>query len=142
MTTSTLAAESTVSETKATKRWMPIVGWVLSALPIFGMVLSASMKLMHKPDMVTMFTGKFGWPENDLVLLAILELTCIALYAIPQTAILGAVLVTGYLGGAVATHLRIADNFTPALVLGICAWAGLYLREPRIRALLPLRQNA
>jgi hypothetical protein len=98
------------------------------------------MKLMHSPEVVQMFTGKFGYQEGSLTVLALVEISCALLYLVPQTAVLGAVLVTGYLGGAIATHVRVGDAFLPPLVLGVLAWLGLYLRDPRIVALLPLRK--
>jgi hypothetical protein len=74
-------------------------------------------------------------------LIGILELSCVILYAIPQTAILGAVLLTGYLGGAIATHVRVHDNFISPAIGGILVWLGVYLRDPRVRALLPIRRS-
>jgi hypothetical protein len=114
-------------------------GRVVSALPVIALVSSAIMKLSHGPEVVSMFTGKFGYPESVLQGLAIIELSCALIYAIPQTAVLGAVLVTGYLGGAIATHVRVSDPFIAPLALGVLAWLGLYLRDTRLRALLPLR---
>ena len=67
------------------------------------------------------------------------SLACALLYAIPRTSVLGAILVTGYFGGAVATELRVGGVFVGPLMLGIFAWAGLYLRDARVRALIPLR---
>ena len=72
--------------------------------------------------------------------LAALELTCLALYLVPQTSVLGAVLLTGYLGGAILAHLRVGDPFVIQALLGVLVWAGLYLRDTRVRALLPLRR--
>jgi hypothetical protein len=70
-----------------------------------------------------------------------LEIACVLIYAIPRTAVLGAVLLTGYLGGAIATHVRIGDpSVVIPLVLGLCAWAGVYLRDERLRALLPWKR--
>jgi hypothetical protein len=97
------------------------------------------MKLVQPPPVIEAFTGTFGYPASTLVPIGILEIACVALYAFPPTAVLGAVMVTGYLGGAIATHVRVGDPFVGPLVLGILAWAGLYLREPRLRALLPRR---
>jgi hypothetical protein len=115
-------------------------GRALSALPVLGLLLSASMKLSHAPQLVAQWTGKLGYAESSLTAIGLLELACLLVYLVPRTAVLGAVLLTGYLGGAVATHVRIADPaaITP-LVVGILVWAGLYLRDARLRALLPLR---
>ena len=115
-------------------------GRVLSALPVLMMLLSASFKLRPTPEIVQAFTGKGGYPESTLTPLGIVEVTCAVLYAIPVTSVLGAVLSTGYLGGAIATHVRGGEAFIIPLVLGVFLWAGLFLRDPRIRALLPLRR--
>ena len=136
MSNSVQAASSAVSPGKGAL-W---TGRFLSALPVFMMLMSASFKLLHPPQVVEQFSGKFGWPATSLLPLAAIEICCVLLYAIPRTAVLGAVLVTGYLGGAVATHARVGDpGLVNALVLGIIAWGGLYFRDPRVRALLPLR---
>jgi hypothetical protein len=116
-------------------------GRILSALPVLGLLFSAFMKLRPSPEVVEMFGGKFGYPQTSFLPIGLLEATCAVLYAIPQTAVLGAMLVTGYLGGAVATHVRVGDAFLSPLVLGAIAWAGLYLREPRLWPLLPLRRS-
>jgi hypothetical protein len=125
----------------ARKKWVLWTGRVLSALPVLLMVFSASMKLMHAPAFLEQWVGKFGYPESSATGIGLLELACAIVYVIPRTAVLGAVLVTGYLGGAVATHVRIGDpSFMMPLLLGILAWAGIYLRDERLHALLPLRR--
>jgi hypothetical protein len=115
------------------------VGRILSALPIL-MLPSASMKLMKHPMVLEQMAAKFGYPESTIVGIGLVELACVVIYLVPRTAVLGAVLVTAYLGGAIATHVRVGDAFVPPLVLGVCAWAGLYLRDQRLRQLLPLRK--
>jgi hypothetical protein len=124
------------------KAWVPWVGRVVSALPVLALALSASMKLSHQPKVIDMFVGKFGYREGDLTTIAILELACALVYAVPKTSVLGAVLVTAYLGGAVATHVRVSDVFLTPLVLGVLVWIGLWLREPRLRKLAPLRTTS
>lgn len=114
-------------------------GRVISALPAVMLLFSASMKLSHAPQFVAMFTNKLGYQESSLTGIGILEIACTALYLIPQTAFLGALLLTGYLGGAIATHVRIGEPFGMPLVLGVLVWVGLYLRESRLKALAPLR---
>jgi hypothetical protein len=105
------------------------------------MVMSGVMKLMHAPEVVRTFTSQFGYPESTLSTIGIIEIICVLIYAIPQTAVLGAILVTGYLGGAIATHTRISDpTLIGPLILGILAWIGLYLRDPRLHALIPFRK--
>lgn len=116
-------------------------GRVVSALPVFGLVMSAMMKLSGNPQMVQQFQEKMGYPGHVLAPIGIVELVCTILYAIPQTAVLGAILLTGYLGGAIATHVRISEPFIPPILLGVLVWAGLFLRDERIRALLPLRRS-
>jgi hypothetical protein len=122
--------------------WRVWTGRVLSGLPVLSLLMSASMKLSHSPMVVETFVRKLGYPANILPALAALELFCTVVYVVPRTAVLGAVLLTGYLGGAVATHVRVGEAFAIPLVLGVLLWAGLYLRDERIRALLPLRKAA
>jgi hypothetical protein len=86
--------------------------------------------------------GKFGYSAASLTALAVVELTCALLYLVPQTSVLGAILVTGYLGGAVATHVRVGEAFVMPLLLGVIAWVGLFLRDERLRVLLPVRRPA
>ncbi len=127
-------------ETRRSWTSSPWIGRVLSAIPVLLMFLSAAMKLARPPGVAEIFVGKFGYPDSSLVPIGVVEMTCVVVYLIPRTAVLGAVLVTTYLGGAVATHVRVSDVFLPPVVLGILAWLGLYLREPRLRELLPLRK--
>ena len=122
--------------------WQLWTGRVLSALPVLLLLLSASMKLSLPPAAVETFVSKLGYPASMLPSVAVLELLCTIVYVVPRTAVLGAVLLTGYLGGAVATHVRVGDAFVVPLLLGVLVWAGLYLRDERIRALLPLRKAA
>lgn len=116
------------------------IGRVLSAIPIGMLLFSASMKLNPSPQVVQFTNEHLGYPATVFLTLAILEISCVVLYAIPQTAVLGAILMTGYLGGAIASHFRVGDPSFPPAILAILAWAGLYLRDERLRALLPLRK--
>lgn len=122
-------------------KWQLWTGRVLSALPVLLLAMSGAMKLSHKPEIVEMFVSKFGYQEGMLAVLAMVELSCAVIYVVPRTAVLGAVLVTGYLGGAVATHMRVGDAFVIPLLLGVMVWGGLYLRADRVRALLPVRKD-
>jgi DoxX-like family len=116
-------------------------GRIISALPVLALLFGAVGKLRAPPDMVQIFTGHFGYPAQTLTTIGMLELACAVLYAIPQTSVLGAVLMTGYLGGAVATHVRISEtDWVFGATVGVLAWLGLYLRDPRLRELLPLRR--
>jgi hypothetical protein len=123
------------------KRWMIWTGRAVSALPTLALLMSGSMKLLQQPQMVETFTGTYGYPKATLVALGVLELTCAILYAIPQTAALGAILLTGYLGGAVATHVRVGQEFAAPVILGVLFWAGLFLRDARLRSLVPFRRQ-
>ena len=114
-------------------------GRVVSAVPVLLLLMSAVMKFARPPAVVEGFV-KFGYPERLLIILGIVELTCTILYLIPQTAVLGAILLTGYLGGATATHVRIGDPaFIVAVLCGVMVWLGLFLRDRRLRALIPVR---
>jgi ABC-type transport system involved in cytochrome c biogenesis permease component len=117
-------------------------GSILTGLVVLFLTFDAVMKFV-KPAPVIQAFAQTGWPDRLAVPLGIVLLTCTALYAIPRTSILGAILLTGYLGGAVATHLRAGDPlFSHVLFpvyMGVLLWVGLYLREDRLRALVPLR---
>ena len=113
-------------------------GRVLSALPVLMLLMSAYFKFNMPPDAKEGMT-KIGWNESMLAPLGILEIACTIIYVIPQTAVLGAILLTGYLGGAIATHVRVGEPFIVPAALGVVIWLGLYLRDVRIRALIPLR---
>jgi hypothetical protein len=80
-----------------------------------------------------------GWPLGLAVALGVVELACVVIYLFPKTAVLGAILLTGYLGGAVAAHVRLEEQFAMPVILGVMLWGGLYLRDIRLRALLPFR---
>jgi len=120
-------------------KWMFWTGCVLSALPVLMLLMSASFKFLKPPE-VTEGMAKFGYSESVLLPLGIVELTATVLYVVPQTSVLGAILLTGYLGGATATHVRIDDAFHMPIILGVLLWLGLYFRDARIRALVPWRR--
>ena len=128
------------AETPAVPVSMKMVwaGRIISALPVLALLMSGGMKLMQPPDLVKGF-DKLGWPVSVALGLGIVELVCTALYAIPRTSVLGAILLTGYLGGAVATHVRIGDPFIAPIILGVLVWLGLFWRDARLRALIPLK---
>ncbi|HKB41830.1 MAG TPA: DoxX family protein [Gemmataceae bacterium] len=116
-------------------------GWILSALPALFLLVDGVMKLI-RPAVVVETTVQLGYPESVILGLGTVLLACTVLYLIPATSILGAILLTGYLGGAVATHVRVEDGLFAVLfpvILGALLWGGLVLRESRLRALLPLR---
>jgi hypothetical protein len=96
------------------------------------------MKLVKSEDVVKGFEH-LGYPEHLALTLGIVEIGCTLVYLAPRTAVLGAILLTGYLGGAIATHARLLEmQFLAPLVLGVLIWGGLYLRDPRVRALIPI----
>lgn len=115
--------------------WM---GATISVLASLVFIMSATMKLIGGADVAQgmehlQLAGPMTLP------LAALELSCVAIYLVPRTAVLGAVLLTGYLGGAILTHWRVGDAFVTHIVLGLLVWLGIYLREPRLKLLLPVR---
>jgi uncharacterized membrane protein YphA (DoxX/SURF4 family) len=114
-------------------------GLVLSALPVLALLVSGVMKLAKPEGFVENFE-KLGYPERLALGIGIVELVCTALYVIPQTAVLGAILLTAYFGGATATHVRVGDPFFAPIILGVFVWLGLYLRDPRVRVLAPIRR--
>ena len=113
-------------------------GRVVSALPVLMLLFSGAMKLA-KPAVVVEEFARLGYDESVVVGIGIVEIACAVIYAIPQTSFLGAILLTGYLGGATATHVRIGDPFFGPIIGGVLVWGGLYLRDPRLRALVPWR---
>jgi hypothetical protein len=122
---------------KASK--MTWAGRIMSVLVVLPFLPSAFMKISGGEE-VLKGMAQFGIPATLLVPLAIVELTCVALYLIPYTAVIGAILLTGYLGGAMLTHLRVGDGVYLHITLGILAWGGLFLRDSRVRELIPLRK--
>lgn len=117
-------------------------GRIVSALPALALLMSGAMKLTHHPQLVENFVTKLGYPERSMTGIGVVELFCVALYLVPRTAVLGAVLLTGYMGGAVATHVRIGDPVLIPIALGVMIWGGLFLRDARLRALIPWRAPA
>jgi hypothetical protein len=113
-------------------------GVIVSALPVLMLLFSAVGKLL-KPAPVVEGFAHLGWADSVALGLGILEIACAIVYLIPRTSVLGAILLTGYLGGATAAHVRIGEAFFMPIVLGVLVWGGLYLRDDRLRALLPLR---
>ena len=123
-------------------RWILAIGWIFTILSglmmLYSVYIKIALHLNPSPDDLEPLS-KLGYDENHLLGLAIVELGCTLLYLFPRTAVLGAILLTGYLGGAVASHVRVFDAFVTPILLGVFIWCGLYLREPRLRDLLPIR---
>jgi len=120
-------------------------GQVMSAMVVVFMVFDASVHIMKIPPVVDAF-AQLGYPLSVAVPLGVLELACTALYLIPATSVLGGILLSAYLGGAVATQVRVTAPVFPVLfpmMLGALMWIGLYLRDSRVRAFVPsLAPNA
>src|SRR3982751_4197625 len=135
---------TTAAHTVSDPRWMRRIGWVFSLLVIAQLLASAWFRGTHHTYAVTEIVTGYGYPESAIALIVIAECSLVVLYLVPQTSVLAALLLTGYLGGAVATHLRIADTARAVipLVVGILAWGGLYLRDSCIRQLIPFRRRA
>lgn len=115
-------------------------GRVISALPVLMLLFSGVMKLARPAPVVEEFV-RLGYPDRLALGIGILEIACTLVYVVPRTAVLGAVLLTAYLGGATATHVRIGDVFVGPIVFGVLIWLGLFLRDARVRALIPLRRE-
>jgi|SRR5665213_2651050 len=116
------------------------VGRGLTTLAALPFMMSAVMKFMGGPQIVQGMSH-FGWPESMLITLGILEAGSVVLYLIPRVSVLGAIVLTGYLGGAICTHLRIGEAVYMHVVIGILIWGGLYLRDSRLRELIPIRKG-
>ena len=116
------------------------VSYIMSTLPVLMLLFSGIMKLV-KPPSVTEGFAHLGYDESVALGLGVVELLATLLYIFPRTSVLGAILLTGYLGGATATHLRIGEPFHMAILLGVFVWGGLYLRDERLRLLIPLRTS-
>lgn len=128
------------SESNTVSKGALWAGYICGAAPVLMLLFSGVMKLL-KPAPVVLEFGRLGYPEKLAIVLGIIELGCTVLYMIPRTAVLGAILLTAYLGGATATHVRIGDPFFIPIVLGILIWLGLYFRDIRLRPLMPLTKG-
>ena len=129
-------------EVKSSVGKMAIAGWVVSGLVGAFLAMSAGFKIFT-PDIVRETMGGLGWPAHHDLMIGVIETVCVVLYLVPQTAVLGAVLETALLGGAIATNVRVDNPLIShelfGVYLGVLVWLGLWLRDPRVRALLPLR---
>ena len=123
-------------------KWVAWSGRLLSLVPVFVLLWSARAKLTHSPSYVAEW-NRIGYATSAVSGIGVVQVACLVLYLIPQTAVLGTVLLTGYLGGAIASYARIGEPYPMLVPLTTClfAWAGLYLREERLWALLPIRRS-
>lgn len=112
-------------------------GRIISGLPVLFLLVDGAMKLF-KPAPVVEATVGLGYPESVIIPIGVVLIVCTILYVIPKTSVLGAILLTGYLGGAVATHVRTGESLFSIVfpvIFGVLLWLGLYLRDTRLRAL-------
>ncbi|HUI64300.1 MAG TPA: DoxX family protein [Bacteroidota bacterium] len=134
----------TSGKIRGTSKWIIWTGRLLSGLALLFMLFDSLTKVIKEPHVVQ-GTAQLGYPEALIPTIGFILLGCLILYAIPRTAILGAILLTGFLGGAVATNVRIENPlFSHTLFpvyVGILVWGGLYLRSDRLRSLLSLRRG-
>ena len=135
----------TVETREATRShtWLVWTGRIVSVLPVLIVLMSSRWKLTSNPWYVREW-ARIGWKTPDLPFIASLQLGAILLYVIPRTSVLGAVILTGYLGGAIASYVRIGELYPPLVPLttAMLAWLGIYLRDERLRALLPIRRGS
>ena len=142
-TTTTFEASNADAQSAPLSKGTLWTGRIMSALPALFLFVDGVGKLL-KPAPVVEGTVQLGYPESILLGLGIVLLGCTILYVMPRTAILGAILLTGYLGGAVATHVRVGSPLFSHILfpvyVAVLLWGGLYLRDERLRALIPLRR--
>lgn len=130
---------SSLAPAVPTSKGMLLTGRILSGLIVAFMLFTVSFGFL-KPEVSRQGMKDMGYPESVGMPITIALLASVLLYAIPRTCVLGAILLTGYFGGAIATHVRLSQpTFVIALSVAVLAWLGIYLRDARLRALLPLR---
>lgn len=120
----------------ASEKWRIRAGYALTAAAILVLLRSAWMKLSGDPQVAQLVVEHFGYPASSLARIGLLELACVLVYALPRTAALGAVLLTGYLGGAIATHVRIDEGFVVPLAVAAVVWTGLFLRDEGVQEIV------
>jgi hypothetical protein len=142
-TTATIHTNVSTVETARISKGRLWAGRIMSGLPALFLLMDGVGKLV-KPEAVVKGTVELGYPESVLLPLGTTLLVCTILYVIPRTAVLGAILLTGYLGGAIATHVRVEHPFFSHVLfpvyVAVLLWGGLWLRDERLRALIPLRR--
>jgi hypothetical protein len=133
-----LVATQTVPVVKTTL-W---AGRIISALAVLFLTFDSIIKVLNLAPAVEA-TTQLGYPASLVIGLGIIELTCLAIYVVPRTAVLGAILLTGYLGGAIATQVRAGSTLFSIvfpIIIGMLIWGGLFVRDERLRALILLRK--
>src|SRR3954463_16043791 len=138
----TTNANELVNGNEAHGRGAVWAGRILSGLPVLFLAMDAAMKLMQVPAALE-GTKELGYPVSVVFVLGVIQLVCLVLYLIPRTAPLGAILWTGYFGGAIVTHFRVGNplltHVLSPIYVSALIWGSLYLRDPRVRALLGKR---
>ena len=133
-----------VSQTASVAKSRLWTSRILSGIAVLFMLFDSTIHLMVISPVVDAF-NQLGYPVSLAIALGIIELVCVAIYLVPRTSVLGAILLTGYLGGAVAANLRIGtplfSNMLFPVYVGVLVWGGLYLRDARLRELFPIRRT-
>ena len=138
MNLSNLEASARPAHPPGVPKWVNWAGWIITVLVVAAFGMSGGMKLKGGPDGAKMMEH-IGYAENMVIPLAVFEITCVVLYLVPVTSILAAILLTGYLGGAIASHVRVGDSFLPQMIIGVLVWLGVFFRDYRLRQLIPFR---
>ena len=131
----------TATQTMSSSKPMLWAGWIISALAVLFLIFDTVIKVLKLAPAVEA-TTQLGYPESLVITIGVIELVCLAVYVFPRTAVLGAILLTGYLGGAIAINLRAGMptfNVIFPMIIGALVWGGLFLREAHLRAIVPLR---
>lgn len=129
-----------ISTDKPNPKWMTITGWVLTVLLSLALFASAAMKFMPPTKEMEEGMAKAGLTVEKARVIGVVEIACAVLFLIPPTAVLGAVLLTGYFGGATFAHVAGNEPVYVPILFGVLAWLAIFFRDGRVRALLPLRR--
>lgn len=121
-------------------KWQIITGWILAA-PISGLLLFSASAKLTQPDGMATDIAHLGWRMDQMRPIGIVEACIVIIFLVPHTTVLGAVLITGYMGGAMATHVRIDEPWITQFLVGVIAWLSVFMRDPRVRELLPIRRS-
>lgn len=131
-----MASSTTIAKPSMKLVW---TGRIISGLIVFFLISGNIYGILNAAKLAPQ-SAKYGYPEGAMMKIQITCMICALIYAFPRTAILGAILLTGYLGGATATHVRVSEPFFIPIVVAVLAWVGIFLRDERLRSLIPLRR--
>lgn len=132
-----MESNSQLATVSKTALW---TGWIITGLVGLFLLFDAIVKLIMVNEVIEA-SVRLGYPENTMFGIGLVLLISTILYLIPKSAVLGAILLTAYLGGAVTTHVRVGDPFYFPIAMGILVWIGIYLREKRLKLVIPVRQK-